>query len=108
MPVSQKKVSQGRNKPLQAKLSDSASIKAMDSNASSTPQDNASDRSNDMVEGESGPTSAVILTAINDMKTEFSTRFDGILSAIESVRKDITDCAERVTEAETRTVSIHI
>lgn len=53
-------------------------------------------------EGESGPTSAAILTAINNMKTEFSTRFDGILSAIESVRKDITDCAERVSEAETR------
>lgn len=46
--------------------------------------------------------SAAILTAISDMKTEFFTRFDAILSAIESVRKDITDCTERVTEAETR------
>lgn len=36
------------------------------------------------------------------MKTELSTRFDGILAAIENVRQDITDCAEHVTEAETR------
>ncbi len=60
------------------------------------------DRSNDTAAGESGPMSAAILTTINDMKTKFSTRFDGILSAIESVRKDITDCVERVTEVETR------
>lgn len=113
--MSQKKVGQGRNKTLQAKLSDfttansskkaSANFEAMDSdeaNASSTPEDKSSDRSNDTAEGESGHMAATILTAINDMKTEFSTKFDGILSAIESVRKDITDCAERVTEAETR------
>ncbi|CAI5677371.1 unnamed protein product [Oreochromis niloticus] len=115
MPVSQKKVSQGRNKTLQAKLSDftksraskdpSASGGAMDSgeaSASGTPEVNAPDRSKDMAAGVSCPTSAIILTTINNMKTEFSTRFDDILSAIESVRKDITDCIERVTEAETR------
>lgn len=82
-----------------------ANFEAMDSveaNASSTPEDKSSDRSNDTAEGESGPMAATILTAINGMKTDFSTRFDGILSTIESVRKDITDCAERVTEAETR------
>ena len=115
MPASQKKVSQGRNKTLQATLSEftasstskksSANIKAMDSvkaNVSPTPKDKSLDRSNDEAAGEPGPMSTAILTAINDMKTEFSTRFDGIMSAIESVRKDITDCAERVTEAETR------
>lgn len=107
MPLSQKKVCQGRNKSLQAKLSDftaansskkaSANFEAMDSdeaNASSTPEDKSSDRSNDTAEGESGHMAATILAAINDMKTEFYTKFDGILSAIESVRKDITDCAE--------------
>lgn len=105
--MSQKKVGQGRNKSLQAKLSDftaansskkaSANFEAMDSdeaNASSTPEDKSSDRSNDTAEGESGHMAATILAAINDMKMEFSTKFDGILSAIESVRKDITDCAE--------------
>lgn len=112
MSVSQKKVSQGRNKTLQAKLSDftrpsaskksSANTEGMDSDASSTPEDNSQNKSKDTAAGELGPASAAILTAINDMKTEFSTRFDGVLSAIESVRKDITDCAERVTKAETR------
>lgn len=112
MPVSQKKNTQGRNRTLQATLSgftaSSASktspAKAMDSakaNASLTSEEPA-DGSKDKAAEESGPMSSVILTAINDMKTEFSTRFDGILSAIENVRKDITDCAERVTEAETR------
>lgn len=113
--MSQKKVGQGRNKTLQAKLSDftranvnvskksAANLEAMDSDeASSTPEEKSSDKSNDTAEGGSGHMAASILTAINDMKTEFSTRFDAILSAIESVRKDITDCAERVTEAETR------
>lgn len=43
-----------------------------------------------------------VLAAINTMKTEFSAKFDGILSTMEHVRKDITDCLERVTQAETR------
>lgn len=49
--------------------------------------------------------SPVILTAVTDIKTEFSTRFDGISSTIENVRKDITDCAECVTEVETRVLT---
>eukprot|EP00064_Thunnus_orientalis_P015911 superscaffoldBa00003048_g15973 len=36
------------------------------------------------------------------MKTEISSKFDGVLSEIEKVRKDITDCSERVTQRETR------
>lgn len=96
---------------MQGKLSDltrpsasktsSANMEVMDNDASSTPEDNSPDKSKDTVAGEHGPMSAAILTAVSDMKTEFSTRFDGVLTAIESVRKDITDCAERVTEAET-------
>lgn len=110
--MSQKKVSQGRNKTLQAKLSDftrpsaskksSANTEGMGSDASSTPEDNSPNKSKDMAAGEPSPMSAAILTAISDMKTEFSTRLDGVLSSIESVGKDITDCGERVTEAEKR------
>lgn len=43
-----------------------------------------------------------ILTAINGLKSEFSTRLDGILTAIEETRKDLSDCTERMTQAETR------
>lgn len=43
-----------------------------------------------------------ILTAINSMKTEFSSRLDGIMAAIESMRKDINDCTERMSQAELR------
>lgn len=48
---------------------------AMDSDegACSTPQDMAPD---EIPDKESGPTSAAILTAIKDMKTEFSTKVD--------------------------------
>lgn len=95
MPVSQKKVGQGRNKTLQAKLSDftvssvsrepAGNSEAMDSdeaNASLTLQETTPGQN---VYKELGPTSVTILTAINDMKTEFFAKFDGILTAIESV-----------------------
>ncbi|KAL1252296.1 hypothetical protein QQF64_020092, partial [Cirrhinus molitorella] len=36
-----------------------------------------------------------ILAAINSMKTEFSSRFDGIMSAIDGMRKEMSDCSER-------------
>ncbi len=42
-----------------------------------------------------------ILTAISGLKSEFSSRFNGILSAIEETRKDLSDCTERMTQAET-------
>lgn len=43
-----------------------------------------------------------ILAAISSMKTEFSSRFDGIMAAIEDMRKEISDCTERVSQAELR------
>lgn len=43
-----------------------------------------------------------ILATINSMKTEFSSRFDGIMVAIESMKKEMTDCNERVLQAELR------
>lgn len=78
MPVSLKKSTQGRNRTLQATLSDftasSASktspAKAMDSaKATASPAaKEPSDGSKDNAAEESGPMSAAILTAINDMK----------------------------------------
>lgn len=35
-----------------------------------------------------------ILAAIGSLKTEFSSRFDGIMAAIERMRKEINDCNE--------------
>lgn len=52
-------------------------------------------------EAEDGGTNAV-LAAINSMKAEFSSRFDGVMTALENVRKEVSDCAERVSQAELR------
>lgn len=43
-----------------------------------------------------------ILAANGSMKTEFSSRFDGVMTAIENMRKEITDCNERVSQTEQR------
>lgn len=42
-----------------------------------------------------------ILTAINNLKSEFSARLDGILTAVEETKKELADCTERITQAET-------
>lgn len=52
---------------------------------------------------ESSTSLTTILAAINTMKTEFLPKFDDIMSAIENVRRDITDCSKRLTQPETRT-----
>lgn len=49
---------------------------------------------------ESSASLSIIMTAINTLKSEFSSKFDGSLTAIENVKKDITDCSERVTQAD--------
>lgn len=36
------------------------------------------------------------------MKSEFSTRLDGIMTAVEETRKEVADCAESITQAEVR------
>ncbi len=41
-----------------------------------------------------------VLAAINSMRMEFSSRFDGVMTAIESMRKEISDCTERASQAE--------
>lgn len=43
-----------------------------------------------------------ILEDIKDLKTDFCSRFDGVLTAIEGVRKEVGECLERVKGAETR------
>ena len=43
-----------------------------------------------------------ILEAITGLKDDFSERFDGVISAIDGVRKEISDCTECVTRAEVR------
>lgn len=99
MPVTQKKIGQGRNETLQAKPSDftrygaskepTANTEVMDSDeavACLTPQDMTLDEN---VDKEPGPTLITILTAIKNMKREFSAKFDGILSAIESLRQSL-------------------
>ncbi|XP_043961443.1 uncharacterized protein LOC122824645 [Gambusia affinis] len=45
---------------------------------------------------------ADILGAINSLKSEFSGRFDGVMTAIETVRKEVGECAKRLTHAEER------
>ncbi len=41
-----------------------------------------------------------ILTVINNLKPEFSTRFDRTTAAIKESQKDLADCTERLTQAE--------
>ncbi|RXN19411.1 LINE-1 type transposase domain-containing 1 [Labeo rohita] len=43
-----------------------------------------------------------VLAAIANLKSDFSSKLDGILSAIETVRKDVNECAKWVGEAEAR------
>ncbi len=43
-----------------------------------------------------------VLAAIDSMREEFSSRFDGVMTVIESTRKEISDCNERVSQVELR------
>lgn len=52
-----------------------------------------------MAEG-TAANSREIPAAINNMKAEFSSKFDIILSAVENVRKEISNCSEQLTQAE--------
>lgn len=45
---------------------------------------------------------SAVLAAIISMRTEFSAKFDGIISAIESIRKEMNECTERMSQAEQR------
>lgn len=43
-----------------------------------------------------------ILMAINSLRSDFLTRLDGILNAVEETKKELVDCSERVTDMEIR------
>ena len=43
-----------------------------------------------------------ILNAIGAMKEEFTTRFDGIETAIGDIKKEMDECTERVSQVELR------
>lgn len=47
-----------------------------------------------------------ILTAISSLKSEFSVRLDGILSAVEETKKELADCVERIVQAELRVSTV--
>lgn len=114
MPLSQRKPGKNIGRPTQSKLSDftsklnsEASCEASVSREDSETNINASQA---VEEGNDEPTereetaegSDVILAAIASLKSDFSSKLDGILSAIETVRKDVNECAKRVNEAEAR------
>ncbi|KAI4826649.1 hypothetical protein KUCAC02_030086 [Chaenocephalus aceratus] len=43
-----------------------------------------------------------ILQAINGLKTEFSSKLDGLLSAVNSVKSELTRCQKRISKTEER------
>ncbi|KAK1900528.1 LINE-1 type transposase domain containing protein 1 [Dissostichus eleginoides] len=47
-------------------------------------------------------TDNAILQAINGLKTEFSSKLDGLLSAVNSVKSELTSCQKRISETEER------
>ena len=46
-----------------------------------------------------------VLTALSSMKNKFSSTFYTVLKAIENIRKETSNCTERVSQAELRTSS---
>lgn len=109
MPLSQKKPSKNTSKPTQSKLSNFTS--KVSSEASCDNSEANTSTCEAMEEENSEPNerektaeagSDAILAAIANLKSDFSSKLDGILSAIENVRKDVNECAERVGEAEVR------
>ena len=53
------------------------------------------------VNKDEGATTQPILEAIRDLKPDFCSRFEGVLAAIEGVRKEVGECLEHVKSAET-------
>lgn len=92
-------VTKGKSKPSkQPKLPDYR----VSSDTQKANEDMADD--DDASKGEAlvGATADVVLAAISSMKTEFTSRFDGVMAAIESMRREINECTERVSQTELR------
>lgn len=111
MPLAQRKPGKNPSKPTQSKLSNFTSKLSPEANRdvseanTNTCEAMEEENSDGEVTGkgkldEAG--SNAILAAIANLKSDFSSKLDGILSAIESVKKDLNECAERVGEVEVR------
>ena len=107
MPISQRKPSKNSSKPIQSKLfnfttraNSEASCDRSEANTSTCEaMEEENSKLNERVKtAESG--SDAILAAIANLKSDFSSKLDGIWSAIENVKKEVNECAER--EAEVR------
>ena len=91
------KRSRQRSTGLQAKISDFGVSK-----------DNREANANAMLEETHGHAdieeinNITILEAIKELKDDSSNRFDGLLIAIDGVRKEVSACTERITQADVR------
>ncbi|KAI2644157.1 LINE-1 type transposase domain-containing protein 1 [Labeo rohita] len=99
MPLSQRKLGKNINRPTQSKLSDFtpklSSEASCEANVSCEVSETNTNTCQAMEEENDKRT-------IANLKSDFSSKLDGILSAIETVRKDVNECAKRVGEAEAR------
>ncbi|KAL0194880.1 hypothetical protein M9458_008452, partial [Cirrhinus mrigala] len=112
MPLSQRKLGKNINRPTQSKLSDFtpklSSEASCEANVSCEVSETNTNTCQAMEVENDKPTERektaesldAVLAAIANLKSDFSSKLDGILSAIETVRKDVNECAKRVGEAE--------
>ncbi|KAI4900281.1 hypothetical protein NFI96_008911 [Prochilodus magdalenae] len=49
---------------------------------------------------------SAILAAIDGLRTEFSSKVEGIMSVLTEIRKELTDCTEQVVQAELRIAAV--
>lgn len=114
MSLSQRKPGKNISRPTQSKLSSftskSSSEASCEANVSGENSENNTNTCQVMEEEIDKPTERektiesldAVLAAIANLRSDFSSKLDGILSAIETVRKDVNKCAKRVDEAEVR------
>lgn len=97
------------SKPTQSKLSDFTSKVSAEASSDNGGANTGTDQVMEEDNCESNEKektvevgSDAILAAIASMKSDFSSKLDGILSAMENVKRDVNECVERVGEAEVR------
>ncbi|KAK1880477.1 LINE-1 retrotransposable element ORF1 protein [Dissostichus eleginoides] len=99
------KSTKGRTKSLQSKLENFGASKLHVEAKESVASSSIAPAMAAVETGETGLGEAgygKILAAIGSLKSDFSTRLDGILTAIEGVRKEVRECSDRIAEAEVR------
>ncbi|KAI4827513.1 hypothetical protein KUCAC02_030902 [Chaenocephalus aceratus] len=67
-----------------------------------TQGDNSASKGSSEANATTENTDNAILQAINGLKTEFSSKLDGLLSAVNSVKSELTRCQKRISETEER------